>query len=422
MALTSKWGRGLYWKALMENLSVSLKAVLSVYDMLHEEHINTNLVKTLFVDKHEGSRVETILESHVRLIGFPDGPDFRIKPTREAFYEGLLKAVQSIYEKLDSLETLIIHDPLFTPQFLRAQEPRQPLRFLTNTLKKLYIPFSGLEGEVARIFARNAVWLLIFCPRLEVASLGFNIDQKDFGFLKEYQNVFEGLSRIKELALHFCFDYDQFNPMTWWGLEGEEYRVWQGRRNKKTEAIHRLLRVTNRLYSLELFSSSYGKRPEDDSHVHPNCLLALDKSFDSLKHLRLFSMPNLDFAFDHRLLKGLLHLAWCGASLSMTNESEQFDLPPNLQVISMPFYARLPANRGDDRFLEEDFLVRLFQNTVVPNLKEVVVPDSPFQVGGIPMVEGKEVWIRRRKALESLEMFKSGKVKLTKWKIGDVSE
>lgn len=138
----------------------------------------------------------------------------------------------------------------------------------------------------AALNLRNVVWLLVFCPHLSQAALRASISTTDFRLLLEFSDTFAGLSKIKELAIHYSFIFTESDKRTWWGLAGKEQKSLKG--NEKTDTQFHYLKVTNQLKALEL---AIGNRVElckgDTTYPLMNCLYALDRSAETLTHLRL---------------------------------------------------------------------------------------------------------------------------------------
>lgn len=131
--------------------------------------------------------------------------DFRNKP-------------KSIYSRLDSLETLVLEDPRMIG-FL--DDKRIPFSFLDN-LKRLQI---YLRQE--KLPARGGIWLLSFCKNLKSASLNLSVGREDYRFLKEYSEMFKGLSSVSQLAVEFEMVKGGGYAPPWW-VE-EEQRSFKGK-------------------------------------------------------------------------------------------------------------------------------------------------------------------------------------------------
>lgn len=206
---------------------------------------------------------------------------------------------------LIALESLVVRHPAFTPRDLQqpiSASKRGPLRFLSDTLKNLYIG-SLCEDQVSvTLSGRNVIFLLVFSPHLRRCCLTFTFSIEDFQYLREYRDTFRGLSAVKQLSLEWTFISNSRDRRTFWDFPGEEEgRAWIGG-TRQTEAASLLLEVTANLQAFELTSRQMElKQDKRDKHhsivgsysnLHISCLMGLNKSFKTLKHLRLFGLPS----------------------------------------------------------------------------------------------------------------------------------
>ena len=89
------------------------------------------------------------------------------------------------------------------------------------------------------------------------------------------------------------------------------------------------------------------------------------------------------------------------------------ELPVSLERIILVYYLSSGVSFG---FTEEELLSQMIKSRFLPNLKEVIVPSTAVGPDGRE-VEGSDqlkLWTEKRRELESEEVFKSGKVRLTK--------
>jgi len=101
-----------------------------------------------------------------------------------------------------------------------------PLSFLVNSLKQLNI--GGGRKNYQAIAANKALWLLCFCPHLHQAVLNFSIATSEAKSLEEHHEAFARISNVSDLAIAFSFVEDKLDRSTWWGLEWESGRSWNG--------------------------------------------------------------------------------------------------------------------------------------------------------------------------------------------------
>lgn len=164
---------------------------------------------------------------------------------------GIQKAIGFVYEQIHNLQVLRLENFALCFDFIRG-ETGAPQLFLSKSLKRLFIAGTqSREGVDHSLSANNAIWLLSFCPQLDQCSLAILVSHKDYKFVSELSNSFEGLSNVKHLALQFCFIFDSSKRNTWWGLPEEQNQGYLGN-SKKTETLYRFLKVTKKLLSLEL--------------------------------------------------------------------------------------------------------------------------------------------------------------------------
>lgn len=333
---------------------------------------------------------------------------------------------QAILGILDNLESLIILDANFLFNFVHKVNGKiVPLKFLTHSLKRVYIPLVDHRAPCV-LSVKSVAWLLVFCPHLRQAALSFTIHVSDFQFLQEYRDSIKKVSKVKDLALRFVFIHQREDKKTWWGLASEFNQGWIGG-NKKTEIVHRMLEITNELDSLEVSFQFDDSNPGDRSLPFSSCLAGACSSFDSLRHLRLFELKaatSNPATIDFSSFKNLRVLSSNFAYMDKVDMSLLL-LPPKLEIVSLDFYTFDEGMPFSVRFLEERALLNLLQSNAMSSLssfREVVVPRTPHHSAGLdysPLDQKSgDIWRKNRKALGEAEIFKSG-VKLRTFKPGD---
>lgn len=314
-------------------------------------------------------------------------------------------------------------------------EQVRPHSFLNSSLKRLYIQLwdEGAYNLNLNVNARNATWLLIFCRRIEMASLGFQMSVEDSRYLSEFAETFAGLSSVKKLAIKVHFVYKEEEKKTWWGGPEEEHEENLKGGSRKNESIINFLQSTNKLDALEIYVPSSEVRDGDYSQVSLNCLTALPRSFQSLRHLRLLGAIigeeslSLRNPYSFQVLR-VLTLDW-----GLMYAFSFLDLPQSIEILCLPHYLIRPAESAQEDELEEleefeefeeDKLIRdMIDHEFQPGfdcLKEVVVPSRPIGPDGehTDLPHRMTLWSNKRRELERANVFRSGKVKLTTLEVG----
>lgn len=323
--------------------------------------------------------------------------------------QGWKVAVEKLFNQLNSLQSLVMEQLVLGFPHLQHRVDGQlvPHTFLTNSLKKLSIPQWEEKSEEYKLSAKNVVWLLVFCRRIEMASLGFTFAVDDFEYCSEFSPHYDGLSSIKRLALCCKFVEKSSDRRTWWGLPSGA--------DKKTQAIIHLLRSTNRLRALEVNIQS--GVTETKSFLSHHFISSLSNSFDSLRHLRLLghlmtSRPGPSSSFEK--LKELNVLTVDSSSICELNLGHY---PPKLEVLYLPYYMSPPSTQISSTDFEEEIgLAEFLDSKNLPHLKQVLVPARPISRDG--SLGPDAAWVEKRSKLENANIFKSGKVELKKIDIG----
>lgn len=405
-------------------------STLDIYDLWNGRHL---FLTGLERSEDAGSRIKTIrfevrrsrTQQQIRLIDFAQLSNLPISVRKEAREkDGRFKAVQMFYEKLVNLEELIILHPSFMLlSFVQKVDGKSvPLPFLSHSLKRLYISKFERGTIRAPLTAKNVAWLLLFCQNLfEAAFGGLEFSVQDCRFLLDHSQAYEGLSKIKRLALSIEFVFDQSKMSTWWGLG----LTSSGRDLSKNNAVIHLLRMTDQLTSLEVFFNDAARNPRDETYLSSNFTSSLHSSFSSLKHLRLGGIqcdPDNPSSTDYSKFTALTimtldHLVF----QNLLNSSVK--LPTTLTTFILPFYCFFPEDRSFDHFKEDTNLAVILRTRDLPDFLQIVLPSKPL-VGGFEYAPAsfKADWDRKRSALKKEAMITSGKVSLREIEPGELSE
>lgn len=336
---------------------------------------------------------------------------------------GLFKLTSLLFKKLTSLELLLIEAPLLIPQDLRQMK----------TVKRLCIKHTvsvqGKSGNALTI--KNVVWLLNFGV-IEEAALRFVITNQDFEWLSDHSEAISRASKVKKLALSFDFAYETSDRKTWWGLGQETNRKWNGE-DKKTATLALLLSSVDRLECLEISGLPQQFNPGDQTRLNLNFLPSLNQMFGSLKHLRL--MHVFDPATTHQywepnnlsVFHNLKVISLDRLLLGPLKNRETSPFPASLEKIILTYY--LPSKDPRQSFDEEFMILRLLEShsQSLKLLREVYVPSKSINGQGEAMDalghrEHHQAWAKRRNQLERSMVFKTGRVKLKTFNVGDDRE
>lgn len=236
----------------------------------------------------------------------------------------------------------------------------------------------NLEGGNS-INARNAVWILVFCPHLVKANLGFAVSLQDYRFLTEYSCNFKRLSNVKESSIKFGLIHDELRQRKFWGLPGEESKTWMSG-SKKITAIGSLLQVTKKLVYLEI-SEGDTHDTQDQSEFHTGSLCYLTETFNHLRHLRGMGIgSNHKYGIDLTIFKNLRVLSVELSTLFELFQWKVIHLPSSIEVISLEFYT--PFAVPLEEFKEEVMIASALNSKTFANLKQITVPKNPVSVAG----------------------------------------
>lgn len=330
--------------------------------------------------------------------------------------------IQEFYNKVDSLETLIIEDLAFSFEFRSRSNIELAIQpFLVNSLKKLYISPLGAHMSHQVLSAINCLWLLIFCPHLEEAALLLEFRIENYLFLERLDGSMRGLSKIKKLALRFWFAFDTKNDNTCWQNTGDS----SGMMHSKVKSVYHLIGTTSRLLSLELTNlDRAGQLPSE--RINSSCLSNLDKSWASLRHLRLFGFDTGFPYYETSKLASFKVLRVLSIDIEpligFSADPSSAPLPSSIEILSVPYYLMLAAYPVE--FTEETLLIKILQSNTCACLKEVILPSKEIGEDGRLGKPSEVSHHRAKKAkeLKNLKIFRDGKVKLRRVEPGEQSE
>lgn len=444
VALTSRKAFDLWYPFSLQSITTSYGGLLSLHQLLNRKGTQYgDLIESVQFKPTAHSpfmRMMTLQRDFCSRSNLP----FSAGPVaREE--KGRMVVKSEIYRHLVNLSSLILESAKsIFPLEEKIDGRSVPLRFLTHSLKKLYVPLWSPEACHLDFNAKNAIWLLINCQVLEEAAIGVCLSVSDFKFLSEYGEAFKGLAKVQRLALRIKFVALRDDRKTYWGLERDYQRSYKGG-SKKTEAVYNLLKVTSNLTALEIGTDMSPANPGDDMMLFSGCLRSLQASFDSLRHLRLLSVgpdhheqhnphhhdhttahevhenANHQDEDDHHhhhqhptsteisFFKSLRILTSNINLLFELSKHPQVPLPSTLEIIHLPFYDLCNHRKAEEHF-EEDLQLRSIITSrdlhVKGNLKEVVVPsrstgsDGNYgtDLGTVDSNLHKKAWTSKRKA------------------------
>lgn len=347
-----------------------------------------------------------------------------VEQQKALFFSGWSVMRETILESLDNLEVLMIEELNFIFE-LKCRTNSLPLRFLTTSLKVIHVWLPSEQNLIHSLSARNAIFILVFCPSIQECSLGFHLAIEDYRYLADHLPGFRGLSKVKNLAIRFQFFSSESEKKFWNAAETETGNL--SRWDRPTLARWNFLQVTRDLDALEICQQS----STTNRTVSPDCLSGLNLSFKSLKHLRLLMAENplTKPSFDYRCFQKLTTFSTEWFWLKRLGSHLPILLPNNLKTFCLVFYRfssdgnRDPQDQSNEIPLtvhqEDILLIRLLQSVHLPSLKEVVVPQEFVDVGGeiVTSLEARAIWSQQRKSLEE-ETSKRG-IKLTLLKPGE---
>lgn len=332
----------------------------------------------------------------------------------DRFSQATRVAVQEIYSRIAHPSTLILLDVHFFPNFEVRLGGKVVPNPIFKSLKKLWIIKWEDRDRESNLSGREALWLLVFLPSLEEACLQFDMTSLDFKLLSECSESFKGKSSVSKLTLGFDFHWQPNASKTWWGSAGELSQTWIGR-SKKTESIMHLLQVSRRLTCLELFNINE-TRTGDKTKLFPTCIAALESSFSTLKHLRIIrftgvvGLDDVGSELPKKLFSSFKSLRILSADMSICSllaRCPSILLPPTIETIFL--YSTCSGKLGHD---EEMLFTNVLRPRLWPQLKQVLVSSTAFAEYTVPQTSPPNDKKMRRKKLEKLEMFTSGRVKL----------
>lgn len=161
-----------------------------------------------------------------------------------------------------------------------------PLSFL-STLKTIELVWDN--DARGMLSARHVLWMLLFCKSSRQAAIACTSSPRDAHFLVDFASTFKGRSKVKHLAIKPVFIEQDNEEMCWWDLPEEQGKVCRGG-NRFTESVYNFLQVTSNLSSLKISGLSQRSTSRSrEASWRLGFFGALDKSYWSLKHLRLLT-------------------------------------------------------------------------------------------------------------------------------------
>lgn len=342
------------------------------------------------------------------------------------------EAAVSILKQVKDLQVLIIHDPNVRFYFQeRVGNDMAPLHFLTHSLKTLSISLN--KSDRRSLTAKNALWLLLFCPLIRDAALGFSISRDDYKYLEEGQSSFHGLSKVEKLSLRFRFVFDQENPKSYWGTPSERKQSWKTG-NRKSESISMILSATKNLIALELsYLKDENRNRGDISDPYSSCLIGASQSYNTLRHLRIFQITDnfvTGLSTDYSVFKSLRIFSFDLSFLAAPPGQPPVKFPSSLEILYLCFHQALTDQMPTVRLREESLLTQFLQSADTRNIKIIAVPAKLRMEDG----NGEEAetescasesyrnWKEGRIMLRGDQLFQKGKLKLRRVANGEESE
>lgn len=429
ITLTSKEAYLKWTPFLLENVTISPNLTMpSVYLLLKKKPELGKLIKLInMVPNPEEATPGDAVDFMSLWQAFGASAGRRLEPE-----EAEARILELIFGTTANLQTLVFSGGLFAPPSLvqMVEKKRVPFTFLTQSLKRIVISTS--DHPRAMIPAQNAICILVFCLQLRQASLGFTIDLHSFNYLVEYVDTFRGLSKVTQLAITTTFVWDGFagGVGKWKGSHKKEKRLWKV--NSETETVFNFLTVTNELRSLEISASdSYftSGQKVPGIGIATECLLALTKSQESIKHLRLHQicspLAKKKEVFRLSVLENLKILCLEDSMIDQITNGYEGTVSTSVEILHLLHYQFIESQvQAATHFTEEFRLLLLIKKNVFPNLKQVFVPSEPINGNGVATSSPFAVtlWKQRRMILENAEVFKGGKVCLKTIKLTETSE
>lgn len=419
ISLTCRTNFSIYHPILLTNVTLTWEHIVSFHQSLQRNGQSGKLIKTLTYEK--GSHYEGPFKKEDGLafgLSFLSESEYYSKDKLVLLCERMEKKMYEIFSKTENLESLIINDAALLAEFQERIDGRlKPLHFLSNSIKRLQI--GRVKDEKLNLNSKNVVWLLVFCPCLKSASLGFDVSILDFNFLLFHQPSFAGLSNVVELSLN-CYFVHKGSDEGWWSSKIEASKGWVGG-SRKGFALFQIFSVTKHLTSFELCNKS---REEEDMWTGAECLAGLQ---GSLQHLRLITLPfdvrqesKFKFSFHHLKVISLDLLA-----LASLVNAWHLSLPDSLETIIMLHHSPEMLQFNGTEIQEEMLLNEVLNSSrPFPNLKEVLVPLHPIDSEAkiVDSAAFRLVWEKNRAELKTSRIFKSGKVELKTFKAGEIRE
>lgn len=283
MSLASRQASRTFCNSLLQSITIRSSHLTPLYNFVRQNEQASKLVKFLRIDNSEEPysgfsvpKSASLAASLSPLIGMIP---INSRMSKEQV-GGINIAINAILRHLVNLETFINTFPELLSLQLGESVFGKRLKFSPMLLSVKRIEINSVFRYDEGILARNAVWILAFCPNLRQAIFALLITIEDSKFLAEYEETFQGLSNVQDLAIRINYLFDKTNRRTWWGLPSETKQSWK-KGSRKSDSIFHFLQVTNKLQSFEMWSSRSVDRKEDETAIHEDCLDGLHNSFET---------------------------------------------------------------------------------------------------------------------------------------------
>lgn len=180
IALTSSKNLLHFHRHLLHSVTLTRATILSLSSLLDADIYKTQFVKSLRLGREDGLQPEIRREVYSEIFAHslfrPRTEDPRELKKAGVLFKIVATAFKVINQhtlfKLLNLQELIIVDQMFLFDLHeKTITNMRPLPFLVRSLKKLYVPLA--ESHHISFSARNFIWLMLFCPRLNELAISF---------------------------------------------------------------------------------------------------------------------------------------------------------------------------------------------------------------------------------------------------------
>lgn len=367
--MTSKKAREIWLPFLMEDITINFCHLPGLLNFLISNFKVTRSIKSFkqrgFPDKvDQKAKLDYLLAfRNVK----PEGSESQ----EMAEDKWIQKFTTMIFGMAKNLETISLTQGKLYMPLVNAGDLKG-LDCILHSLKRIRIE-STQKINLGLFSGKKAVWILQNCQSLQTAVFNFALSDVDADYLKSNKKSFKGLSKVKHLALGIAFIAETPTRFAW-----SSPKV-KGALNKKSQAVHDLLLVTNQLLSLELFAEHDLSSRE---LVNPDVIGGLSSSFSTLKHLRLMHVaPDQDAkiitCFAPFTSLNILGFHW--DTLACCAQAKKCTFPKSLETIQLVYYVQDGSPVDPYAFQEELILAMLLtENPGARNLKQVIVPSAPI--------------------------------------------